>query len=522
MSDYDVVIAGGGHNGLACGAVLANAGLTVLVAERNPWVGGGTVTREVTEPGFKHDLYGSSHVWIHANQAFNELRPELEQHGLEYLSSEDHITGHPNKAGSGIIVYKDIDKTVASIAQYSERDAQRYREIYDDFAQIKDGFVKGMFSPPSPPSYLPAVMENSPEGLKMLRNYSLSAKAFVLENFENPHVQAFILGWATAPQVAPDQQGTGQSFYIMIPGIHIYGQAIPKGGSQMLSISMARFIESRGGKVMTDAPVAKFIVEEGAAKGIRLEDGTDILAGKAVITGLDPKQTFLRLIDQGVLDEAFLAMVRNFSFGNVSICRVHYALNEPPKYNNGEEMSKTPFQRVFGSMTDIDKQYMEISAGVAPSNPFLWVACWTLMDPTRAPQGKHTLIVDTFVPSRLSNGADWDEIKQEYTDKVLLAKLREYAGNMGDENIIGQYIDTAVSLAKANLSFVDGTTTGGDRTQGQMGYFRPFPGYSDYRTPIEGLYMTGPSCHPGGGITAMGTITANEVLIDLGLREPEF
>jgi len=522
MSDYDVVIAGGGHNCLACGAVLAKAGLKVLVAERNPWVGGGTVTREVTEPGFKHDLYGSSHVWIHANEAFNDLKPDLEQHGLEYLWSEDHITGHPNKEGPGIVVYKDVDKTVESIAQYSERDAARYREIYDDFELIKDGFVKGMFSPPSPPSYLPAVMENSPEGLKMLRNYSLSAKAFTLENFENSHVQAFILGWATAPQVAPDQLGTGQSFYIMIPGIHTYGQAIPKGGSQMLSVALARFIESQGGKVMTDAPVTKFVVDKGAARGIRLEDGTDILAGKAVVTGLDPKQTFLRLIDDGVLDSTFLTMVRNFSFGNVSICRVHYALNEAPRYNNGEDMSKTPFQRVFGTMADIDEQYNEISAGVAPSNPFLWVACWTLMDPSRAPDGKHTLIVDTFVPNRLSNGDDWDAIKQEYTDKVLLAKLREYTSNMGDENILGQQMDTGVSLAEANSSFVDGTTTGGERTLAQMGYFRPFPGYSDYRTPIEGLYMTGPSCHPGGGITAMGTITANEVLVDLGMREAEF
>lgn len=522
MSDFDVIIAGGGHNGLACGAVLANAGLRVLVAERNPWVGGGTVTREVTLPGFKHDLYGSSHVWIHANEAFNALKPELAQHGLRYLYSEDHITGHPNKDGPGIVVYKDVDKTIESIAVYSERDARRYREIYEEFAEIKDGFVKGMFSPPSPPSMLPSVMEGSPEGLKMLRNYSLSAKAYVLENFENPHVQAFVLGWATAPQIAPDQQGTGQSFYIMIPGIHIYGQAIPEGGSQMLAISLARYIEAKGGRVMTEAPVAKFIVDNGEARGLRLEDGTEIVAAKAVVTSLDPKQSFLHLMDEGVLDEAFLRMVRNFSFGNVSICRVHYALNEPPQYHNGEEMNKTPFQRVFGSMQDIDKQYAEISTGIAPANPFLWVACWTLMDPTRAPDGKHTLIVDTFVPNRLADGANWEDIKESYTEKVLLAKLREYTSNMGDENILGQYIDTGVSLARANPSFVDGTTTGGERTLAQMGYFRPFPGYSDYRSPIKRLYMTGPSCHPGGGITAMGTIAANEMLIDFGMRKPEF
>ena len=279
MEDYDVVIAGGGHNALVCGAVLAREGLGVLVAERNPWPGGGVLTREVTLPGFKHDLYGSSHVWIHANQTFNELKPELESFGLNYIWAEDHITGHPNKEGPGIVVYKSIEKTVESIAVYSRKDADRYREIYDEFVNIKDGFIKGMFSPPSPPSYLPAAMENSREGLQMLRSYNQSAKAFVLENFENPHVQAFILGWALAPQILPDQQGIGQTFYIMIPAIHIFGESIPEGGSMMLTTSLVRYLEANGGKVLTNASVVEFIVDSNkTVKGVRLADGTETVS----------------------------------------------------------------------------------------------------------------------------------------------------------------------------------------------------------------------------------------------------
>jgi len=221
-------------------------------------------------------------------------------------------------------------------------------------------------------------MENSREGLQMLRSYNQSAKAFVLENFENPHVQAFILGWALAPQILPDQQGIGQTFYIMIPAIHIFGESIPKGGSMMLTTSLVRYLEANGGKVLTNASVVEFIVDSNkTAKGVRLADGTEIIARKAVVTSLDPKQTFLRLVNECHLNQGFLRMVRNFSFGTVSICRVHYALNEAPNFNDNPEINQTAFQRIFGSMGDIDKQYLEISGGVAPTDPFLWTACWT-------------------------------------------------------------------------------------------------------------------------------------------------
>jgi phytoene dehydrogenase-like protein len=371
MADYDVVIAGGGHNGLACGAVLAKEGLSVLV-----------VTREVTLPGFKHDMYGSSHVWIHANAEFAKLLPELEELGLRYHWANDHITGHPFKQGPGIIVYKDVDKTVASIAQYSEKDARRYKEIYDGFVDIKDGFITSFFSPPAPPSYLPAVMENSEEGLEMLRNYALSPLDFTLENFENEFVRSFILGWATAPGINPLQEGRGEMFYIMIPAIHIYGESIPEGGTMQLPLAFAKMIERYGGRVLTESPVKRFIVEDGEAKGIELEDGQKIMANKAVVTNLNPKLTYLEMMEDGVLDEKFLRKVRNYNPGDFTIVRAHYALNEPPKYKCSEEMNQTPFQRIFGSVEDIKRQYAEMSMGIAPTNPFLWTPLCRLSWPT--------------------------------------------------------------------------------------------------------------------------------------------
>lgn len=522
MSDCDIVIAGGGHNGLICAAMLVREGLDVLVLERNDWVGGGVLTRELTLPGFRHDPFGSSHVWIHLNPAFETLRPELEAHGLKYIWSEDHITGHPNKyEGQGIIVYKDVDKTCDTIAEYSRADARRYREIYEEFGEIKDGVIKSMFAPPAPPSYTFQALERSPEGMKRLRDYQLSSRQFTLENFENEHVRAFILGWAMAPQTLPDQLGTAAGFYVMIPSIHYFGQAIPEGGSGMLSEALRRYVESRGGKVRTGATVTSFIADSGTCRGARLDSGEEILASRAVVSALDPYQTYLRGFKDDELPTGFKDMVRRFSFGEITIARVHYALHEAPEFRNGEDMSRTAFQRIFGTVADIDRQYLEIAAHEKPGDPFLWTAAWTTLDPTRAPEGKHTLIMDTFVPVDLASGEDWEEIGPDYCREVLLKQLQQYTVNMTPDNIMAEYVETGPSLERANWCFQRGVTTGGERTLAQMGAFRPFPNYADYRGPLRQLYMTGPSCHPGGGICGMGTIAAAEILKDLGIQDED-
>jgi len=516
---YDVVIAGGGVNGLACGAVLAREKLSVCVLERNAWVGGGSITREVTGPGFRHDLFGSSHVWIHANADFQSILPELEAYGLKYIWSTDQITGHPDRNGPGIVIYRDITKTCRQIAQYSSADAARYRRVYDDFAQIRDGFIKAFFSPPAPPSHLSQALENSPDGLRRLREFSLSARSWVEQNFENDFVRAVLLNWALAPQILPEQEGAGQSFYIMIPAIHVYGQAIPQGGTQRLPDAMARYIEAHGGRVRTDTTIRSVLLDDGVAVGLTASNGDVYRARRAVVSALEPKQTFLRLVGRDKLAPDFARLVDEFSFGKISIVRMNLALREAPKFSNGGDMSRCAFHRIVDSMPQMTRQYADIAQGIPPSDPFLWSACWTLLDPTRAPPGQHTLIVDTYVANWRADGMPWDDrTATDYAHKVLLPKLRQYAPNITDEVIVGEYVQARHTLEQANLCFVEGVTTGGERIQAQLGAFRPFPGFAHYRSPIPKLYMTGPHCHPGGGISAMGTITANVMLDDFGVQ----
>ena len=365
MSEYDVVVAGAGVNGLACAALLTKEGLSVCVVERNPWVGGGAVTREVTLPGFKHDMFGSSHVWLQLNKDYKtHLEPELEKYGLKYIYPNDAITGHPDKnGGPGIVIYKSIDKTCDSIAAYSKKDAARYRAIYDDFSLIKDGVIKSFFSPPQSPSAMARAMENSIDGLRRMQEFSLSARAWVDFNFEHDFVKAVMLNWALAPQILPEQEGAGQSFYVMIPAIHDFGQGIPEGGSQELPNAMVRYLKDNGSDVMTGVTVDKFIVENDEIRGLRLEDGTQLRAKRAVVSALDPKQSFLKLTDEEHLQEDFLQMVRRYSFGKVSIARMHLALTEPPAFLNGTQMSSCPFHRIVDSTEQMINYYAELSMG---------------------------------------------------------------------------------------------------------------------------------------------------------------
>jgi phytoene dehydrogenase-like protein len=522
MFDSDVVIAGGGHNGLACGAFLTLHELKVVVVERNAWVGGGAVTKEITLPGFKHDLFGSSHIWCQVNPDYvNTLRPALEKYGLKYLWAEDEITGHPMAEGPGIMLYKSLDKTCDSIAEYSKQDAQRYREIVEEFVEIKDGFAKQFFSPPLPPSMQWMAMEKSEQGLRRLRDYNLSTRAFVEENFENKYVQAFIHGWAMGPHIKPDQEGMGATFYIMVPAVHYFGQAIPEGGSMQLPEACRRLIEDQGGKVITNATVERFIIADGECKGLRTEDGTEIHAQRCVVTALDTRQTFLDLIDGRHLDDGFLRMVRNFRYGDIGIGRVHLAIKEAPQYQHGAWMSRSPYHRIFGPIPEVVKHFAEVEAGELPSEPFIHSLCWSVRDPTRAPAGHHCLTVDSFPPCELSRGRKWEDEKEGYAQNML-RKLREHTTNMGDDNILAYKVHTPEDLYAHNRCFYKGSPTGGERILAQLGYFRPLPGYSQYRSPIKKLYMTGPSCHPGGGISAMGTITANVILEDLGMKEKEY
>ncbi len=285
-----------------------------------------------------------------------------------------------------------------------------------------------------------------------------------------------MLNWALAPQILPDQEGAGQSFYIMIPAIHVYGQAIPAGGSQELPNAMARYVEAHGGQVLTGCPVAEILVDDNQARGVRLDDGRTLTARRAVVSALEPRQTFLRLVGERKLASDFIDMVRKFSFGQISVCRLQLALREPPRFLNGADMSACLFHRIVDSTEQMRRFYAELAMGLPPSDPFLWCACWTLLDPSRAPAGMHTLILDTFVSNWLADGRTWAEIGKAYAHDVLLPKLRQYAPNINEKTILGSYVQTRETLEAATHALSKARPTAASGLPPSSGTSGPSPG----------------------------------------------
>ena len=292
---YDVVIVGGGHNGLTCGCYLAKAGQRVLVLEARDVVGGGCATKEVTASGFRHNFHSNFHGIIHMGPVYRDL--ELERYGATYVWPENQFA-HVFPDGRALVCSRDLDTTVERIARFSRRDADRFREIAHVYLDVlRDGFIPAMFTPPGPPSGDIAPLEGTTDGLGLIRQFLTAPNHVARELFESSEVQTWIGFWVAQLAGTGDVFGLGANYPVMVAGtMHPYGWAICEGGSNRPAQAMATFLRDHGGEIRLDAPVARIEVDDDGARSVTLEDGTGIAVDGILVSNLDPKHTFLDLV----------------------------------------------------------------------------------------------------------------------------------------------------------------------------------------------------------------------------------
>ena len=515
-ASHDIVIVGAGQNGLTAAAYLARCGVSVMVLEQHDDVGGGAVSKELTLPGFVHDVHatGIAHLQAHPIVTHDELEL-LSKHGLEFIyPGISFMTLFDD--GETIACYRDLDRTCAEIARYSQADADAYRRMAQFMGQI--GPMIGMAMNRPAPSYAAFVgmLEQLPVGRELLLATLKSAYDVCVENFEHPRVRIHFLKWAAEALCAPEEKTTGINMFFLIGASHSAPAGLVKGGTQQLSNAIRASAEANGATFRCGAEVRRVINSGGTARAVELADGEVIEARKAVIASIHP-----HLLGEmvGGLDSELVARAKAAQSSSFAEMVVHAAMSERPAWICGDAPHDALGVNLVDSMEmeTFRRAFDDMRYGDIPQSFMGHVAVHTNLDPSRAPNGQHTLYAIKLVPFHLRGGAErWDEIKEEQADRNI-ADLARYAPNVPDA-ILGRHVDSPLDMQRWSPSFQNGDIMGLGSYIFQMLGMRPTPELAQYRVPgAEGLYLCGPFMHPGGGITGGGRPVAMKLMDDLGV-----
>jgi phytoene dehydrogenase-like protein len=516
---YDFVIAGSGHNALILGCYLSKAGQKVCIVEKNAKAGGSVATAELAGPGFKHDVCSVAHSLILGNPLMQRDELQLKSRfGLRYLMPEK-LTAIFFDDGSVLEFYSDMERTCASIAQFSERDAAAYRKFVEKVNATLDMVVLGMFSVPPDAGLQAAMMDQSAEGREMMRLQAISSWDLICEWFEHEKVRIALTRYASEAMMNPFDNGTGFGFYLILPYMYKYGMGIPVGGSGALVQALVKCFEAHGGVLELDSEVRQIKLHGGEAKGVVLASGAEILASKAVVTGLHVTQVFPGMVRGAQLPEEFLHRLKTIKYATLKPFVVYLTLKEPLKFKAGGAIGD--FFWVERSHDDVEsfaQALRQLEYGY-PVRDFAAYIQQYKADATRLPEGRGMVHIYAFAPLDLKDGGrgKWDEIGAAVAEGFI-EDLRKLTTNLGDENILGMHFKTPLDIQRYNNALVETDIQHIGFYNWQLGGNRPVPGWGQYRTPVAKLYMTGGSTHPGGGVTGgPGRNAAQVIMEDFGL-----
>ena len=516
---YDVVIAGGGHNSLIVGCYLAKAGVKTIVVERTDRAGGSVATRELTGPGFKQDVCSVSHALIQGNPLIrnDELRL-LSDYGLKYNHPE-RISALLFDDGTVLEFWSDLERTCQSMEKIDAKDAANYRAFVETVDKTLDMLVMGMFSVPPDPGTQAMIMNQSPEGQELVRLQQISAWDLICEWVEHPKIRIALARYASETMMDPFDNGTGFGFYLILPFMYKFGLGIAVGGSGALAEALVRCFEDHGGTVRLNSEIDRILLDGQVAKGVVLKGGEEIHAEKAVVAGLHVAQVFPHMVEGAELPPGFEHRLSVLKYAALQPMTVHLALKEPAHFTVAQGIDD--FYWVETGHSDVDEfaqGFQELKRGI-PREDFAIYVQQFRADATRVPEGMANLHIYAFVPLDLKDGGreKWDEIGEEWANRFI-ANLRKIAPNVTEENILGKHFMTPLDIIRYNTSLVNGDIQHLGFYSWQLGGNRPIPGWGQYRMPIDRLYLTAGSTHPGGGVTGgPGRNAAQVIFEDLGL-----
>jgi phytoene dehydrogenase-like protein len=534
---FDAIVIGGGHNGLTCAAYLGRAGRKVLVLERRSLVGGCAVTEEVW-PGYRIST-ASYLTSLLQERIIREL--ELERHGY-HVDAKDPAFFSAFPDGRHLFFWQDSQRTLDEIAKFSARDARRFPAFeahIEKLAQVAESLLLTT-PPPFPPHGMGAMVEwlrlagrirglSAAEMAGLVKIFSMSASDFLDEWFESPEVKVTLAtDGVIGANGGPRSPGTA---YILLH--HCMGGVaghrglwgFVRGGMGAVSEALAASAKEHGATILTDAPVAQIIVRHGKARGVVLQNGDEYHA-PVVASNLDPKRTFLEILDPSLLPTEFASSIRQFRCEGTSL-KINFALRGLPEFTcypgaplplHGATMHICP------SIDYVERAWDDAKYGRPSQRPLIELTIPTIYDRSLAPPGHH--VMGAFLqyapytlkpPSGTGAGFDdgrgsasWDDLREPYGNHIL-DLISEYCPNIL-EIVVDMQVLTPLDLER-RFGLTGGNIFHGEMSFEQMFVMRPVAGWARYRTPVQGLYLCGSGAHPGGGVMgAPGYNCAREVL----------
>jgi phytoene dehydrogenase-like protein len=512
---FDIVVAGAGHNSLVAAAYLAKAGYRCLVLEGRAVLGGNCVTEELTLPGFRHDSCGTAHVLLQDSPMLRNDELGLADYGLEYIQPE--IVVHaPFPDGSYLTQWHDLHRTCEEFAKFSRKDAAAYRRMIDEYEKVKPLFDAAAYTPIGFGKPINERLAEHPDGRKWQRRIAMSAWEIIRDNFEDDHCRAFMLWMAFQTVVPPEWPMTGRLAYSLVCGRQRWSWCVPKGGSGAFTDALVRLIEAHDGTALTGKSVERLIVDNGRCVGVACADGTSYHATKAVLSTIHIKH-LVEMAPRELWDDDFIDGVATWQ-GGPTLFVTHYATSEPMRFAVDGGTVAPIAAAMLSTPTRALRMGYDFACGEANTEePVLLAVCPTIADASQAPAGQHTLKVLGMQPYDLKEGpAHWDAVKDQVSE-ANLNWLRRFATNLTNDKILARVVESPLDLERRNPHNWHGSCHAGAQNAAQSAALRPAPGWAQHRMPIPGLYQTGATTHPGGSISGgPGRNAAAVMLKDFG------
>jgi phytoene dehydrogenase-like protein len=520
----DIVIIGGGHNGLVTAFYLARAGFKPLILERRPQVGGAAITDEF-HPGFRCSTLAHT---------AGPVRPDiirdmqLEKHGLRLITPDTCVTAL-SPDGRALSLHQDENKSAQSIAAFSQKDATRYPEFEKSLGKINKVIAEVLATTPPDIDHpsggdLWSMLKTGRalrnlgkrDMYRVLRWGPMAVADLVAEYFETELLRAVVAARGIfGTFLGPWSAGSSLQLLIRAAGdSHPAGSTFfAAGGMGELTQAMASAAKAAGAEIRTAAEVIEIRVKDGIAIGVLLSTGEEINA-RAVISNADPKRTLLKLTDPTHLSPDFVQKLQHYR-GNGTVAKVNLALSALPTFTalkNGDGAALKGRIHIGPEIDYLERAFDESKYGNFSRQPYLEVAIPTLTDPTLAPEGKHVMsIYMQYAPYKLKG--DWED-QRKALGQTVVQTLAQYAPNL-PEMILTHQIITPLDLEEV-YGLTGGQIFHGDLALDQFFTMRPLLDWARYRTPIENLYLCGSGTHPGAGLTGgSGANAAREIIKSL-------